>query len=119
MLAVSLLDLGQGLGVQESAHAVSGHEGEAGLEEIQTTERRELVEHHQELVFAALGAICVELLVQPAPDLVEDQAHERLGPRNVRWRSNFIERDGVAGLGHLGNETGKASCRDRGGQYEK
>src|SRR3546814_7613548 len=49
MLAVSLLDLVQGLRDQESAHAVSGHEGEAGLEEIQTTERRELVEHHQEL----------------------------------------------------------------------
>src|SRR3546814_4710063 len=48
MLAVSLLDLVQGLRDQESAHAVSGHEGEAGLEEIQTTERRELVEHRSE-----------------------------------------------------------------------
>src|SRR3546814_6213028 len=103
MLAVSLLDLVQGLRDQESAHAVSGHEGEAGLEEIQTTERRELVEHHQELVFAALGAICLELLGQPAPDLVEDQAHERLGPRNVRWRNNYIERDGVVGLDQIGN----------------
>src|SRR3546814_18830576 len=55
MLAVSLLDLIQGLRDQESAHAVSGPEGEAGLEEIQATERRELVEHHRELVFAAMG----------------------------------------------------------------
>src|SRR3546814_15798348 len=76
MLAVSLLDLGQGLRDQESAPAVSGHEGDAGLEEIQTTERRELVEPHQELVFAPMDAIPDEL--PGPPDLTHDTNGQRV-----------------------------------------
>src|SRR3546814_8534902 len=45
--------------------------------EVETPQGDELVEHHQKLMFAPLRRVGVELLGQPTPDLVEDQAHER------------------------------------------
>src|SRR3546814_17355587 len=74
------------------------HERQAGLEEIQASKCRELVEHHQQLVFAAGCPGTVELLGEPAPDLIEDQPHQRFGSAAVRWRDH---------------EIGRASCRER------
>ena len=69
---------------QISADAVARHEGERGLEEIQPAQRRELVEHHQQLMLAALGRIALQALGQAAADLVQDQPDQRLGAGNIR-----------------------------------
>src|SRR3546814_4945470 len=50
VFAIGLLDLVQTLGDEESAHAIAGHEGETGFEEVEPSERRKLVEHHQQLM---------------------------------------------------------------------
>src|SRR3546814_14105148 len=90
MLAVRLLNLVEALGDQKGSNAVTGHEGEAGFEEIQAAERRELVQHHQQTV--ALRVICG--LIQPrrqaTPDLVEDQTDQWLGAADVRRRDDEI-----------------------------
>src|SRR3546814_12372192 len=78
----------------EGAHSVAGYERQAGLEEIQASKCRELVEHHQQLVFAAGCPGTVELLGEPAPDLIEDQPHQRFGSADVRWRRSEERRVG-------------------------
>src|SRR3546814_9989950 len=77
VFAVGFLDLVERLGDEESADAVARHEGKARLEEVEPPERRKLVEHHQELMLAPLRPVGVELLGQPQPDLVENEADER------------------------------------------
>ena len=54
VLAVGLGDLVERLGDQIGADAIAGHEGERRLEEVEPSQRRKLVEHHQQLVLAAL-----------------------------------------------------------------
>src|SRR5271156_4983097 len=44
---ISFFDLIQGLRDQESPKPVGRHEGKRGLEEVQPTERRELIEHEK------------------------------------------------------------------------
>src|SRR3546814_15733789 len=83
MLAIGLFYLVEALRDQEGAHAIARHESQARLEEIEPPERGELVEHHQQPVLAVVGAIGVEFLGQPPPDLVEHEAHERSAPRDV------------------------------------
>ena len=46
---VGLVDLVQGLRHQEGAHAIAGHERQRRLEEVEPAERRELVQHQQQL----------------------------------------------------------------------
>src|SRR3546814_2142889 len=88
VLAIGLLELVQRLGDQEGAHAVAGHEGQAGLEEVEPSERRKLVEHHEELMLGRPARLFgVELFGESAADLVEDQADQRLGPADVGGRS--------------------------------
>src|SRR3546814_6729610 len=77
VLTVGLLDLVESLRVQERLDAVAGHEGGRGFEEIESAELWELVEHEQEPVRSCAR---VQLLGQAAPDLVEDEPDERLGP---------------------------------------
>src|SRR3546814_6442600 len=91
MLAVRLLNQVEALGDQKVSNAVTGHEGEAGFEEIQAAERRELVQHHQQTV--ALRVICglIQPLRQATPDLVEDQTDQWLGAADVRRRDDEIE----------------------------
>ena len=103
VLAIGLGDLVEALRDQVGADAVAGHEGERRLEEIEPSERRELVEHHQELVLAALPGIAFQPLGQPAADLVEDQAHQRLGPRDVRRRNDQVERDRPRRVDQIGD----------------
>src|SRR3546814_9754321 len=93
IFAISLLDLVERLGDQEGADAIAGHEGKAGLEEVEPPERRKLVQHHQELVLAVAVPDAFELLGQAAADLVEHQADQRLCPADVRWRDDQRERD--------------------------
>ena len=64
--------------------------GERRFKEVETAERRKLVEHQQQPVALAR---CGQLLGQPAADLVEDQADERLGAVDVGRRDNEIEAD--------------------------
>src|SRR3546814_3689949 len=52
--AVSLLDLIERLRDEECLQAVSRHEGQGALEEIESSERRKLVEHHQDAVATVL-----------------------------------------------------------------
>ena len=51
--------------------------------------RRKLVEHQQQPVPSSL---CMQVLGQPAADLIEDQAHQRLGPADVGGRHDEVER---------------------------
>src|SRR3546814_2892091 len=78
-------------------------ERQAGLEEIQASKCRELVEHHQQLVFAAGCPGTVELLGEPAPDLIEDQPHQRFGSADVRWRDHEVERGWLSRLDEIGD----------------
>src|SRR3546814_6270706 len=112
MLAIGLFYLVEALRDQEGAHAIARHESQARLEEIEPPERGELVEHHQQPVLAVVGAIGVELLGQPPPDLVEHEAHERLGPRDVRRRDDEIERHRVLTFDKI-CDTPVAPRRDR------
>src|SRR3546814_17803566 len=116
VFAIGLLDLVQTLGDEESAHAIAGHEGETGFEEVEPSERRKLVEHHQQLMAAHARCVIVELLGEPAPDLVEDQADERPGAVDVRGRNDKIERDRMLGFRseerRVGQE-GVSTCRSR------
>src|SRR3546814_20208489 len=94
VLAIGLLELVQRLGDQEGAHAVAGHEGQAGLEEVEPSERRKLVEHHEELMLGRPARLFgVELFGESAADLVEDQADQRLGPADVGGRDEKLERN--------------------------
>ncbi len=78
VLAVGLVDLVERLRDEEAADAVARHEGQRRLEEVQAAQRRELVEHQQQLVAALDAVAAVERFGEPPPDLVEDQADERL-----------------------------------------
>ena len=53
---IGLLDLVQALGDQEAPDAVARHERERALEEVEAPERRELVEHQEQLLPAAIGS---------------------------------------------------------------
>ena len=88
VLAVGLLDLVQRLRDQEALQAVARHEGERALEEIEPAERREFVEHQQQAMPSSLR---LQLFGQSPADLVEDQAHERLGAADVRRRHDQVE----------------------------
>src|SRR3546814_5152279 len=81
--AVSLLDLIERLRDEECLQAVSRHEGQGALEEIESSERRKLVEHHQDAVATVLR---MKVFGQSSADLVEHQADERLCARDVRGR---------------------------------
>jgi len=89
VLPVGLLDLVQRLGDQEGLQPIARHEGELALEEVEPPKRRELVEHQQQTMPTSFR---FELLGQTASDLVEHEAHQRLGARDVRGRHNEIER---------------------------
>ena len=55
VLAIGLGDLVERLRDQIGADAVSRHERKRRLEEVEPAQRRKLVEHHQQLVLAALA----------------------------------------------------------------
>src|SRR3546814_9582865 len=104
VLAIGLLELVQRLGDQEGAHAVAGHEGQAGLEEVEPSERRKLVEHHEELMLGRPARLFgVELFGESAADLVEAQADQRLGPADVGGRDDKIERNRMLRLDEIGD----------------
>ena len=86
---VGLFDLVERLGDQERLQAVARHEGQGRLEEVQSPQCRELVEHQQQTVAVCLG---LEVFGQPASDLVEQQTDQRLGPVDVRRRHDEVER---------------------------
>src|SRR3546814_13494908 len=50
VLAVGLLDMVEALRDQEGPHAVAGEEGEAGLEEVEPSQRRKLVRSEERRV---------------------------------------------------------------------
>ena len=97
---VGLLDLVERLGDEETLQPVAGHEGEGALEEVEPPERRELVEHKKQAVLAGL---CVQLLRQPPPNLVQDQAHKGLGARDVRGCDDEVERRRAVAFDEVGD----------------
>ena len=103
VLAIGLLDLVQRLCDQERAHAIARHERESGLEEVEPSERRKLVQHHQQLVPARTRTLLFEPLCQPAPDLVEHQPDERLGAADVGGRDDEVERNGPPRIDQVGD----------------
>ena len=84
---VGFLDLVQGLGDEEGPHAVSGHERERCLEEVEPPERGEFVQHQEE---PAPGGTRL-LFRQPAGNLVQDKPHQGFRARDVRWRTGEVE----------------------------
>jgi hypothetical protein len=56
------------------------------VEEIEQSKSRQLVEHEQQPMRAALG---LEVLGET---MVEDQSHQRLGTADVLWRYDELER---------------------------
>ena len=92
---VGLLDLVQRLGDQEGLQPIASHEGQRAFEEIETAERREFVEHQQQAMPTGLR---LQVLGEPAADLVEDQAHQRLCAADVRRRHHQEEAHRPIGL---------------------
>src|SRR5690606_41919390 len=76
---------------QKALEAVARHEGQGGLERIQTAERGKLVQHQQQPMPLAGGG---QFLRQPPADLVEDQADERLG-RSEEHTSELQSRENL------------------------
>lgn len=71
VLAIGLLDLVQRLSDQKGLEAISCHEGQRALEEIEPSQRGELVQHQQDAVPLAVH---LKFFGQAPPDLIEDQA---------------------------------------------
>jgi hypothetical protein len=88
---IGFLDLIERLRNEEGFQAVACHEGERRLEEVEPPERRKLVEHEEHAVASGFG---IELFGQSPSNLVEHQAHERLGAADVGGRHNEIESRG-------------------------
>ncbi len=65
---------------QETADAVSGLVSERAFEEVEPPQRREFIEHHQELVTPLFVVSALQALGQPAPDLIQHKANKRFGP---------------------------------------
>src|ERR1700689_1450888 len=104
-------ELIQALCDQEAADAVARHKCKLALEEVQAPERRELIEHQQEFLPAPIG---IQALGQPTSDLIEHEAHQRLGAGDIGgwydqvqgyWLSaiNQITNAPIAPSRHLGN----------------
>ncbi len=100
---IGLLDLVQRLGDQERADAVARHERQILLKEVEPPLGRELVEHDEELAPVGAGR---QLLGEPPADLVQDQAHQRPGARQVGRRNHQVEADGRRALHQIGDAPG-------------
>ena len=98
--AIGLLDLVQRLGDEEGLEAITRHEGKGALEEVEATERGKLIEHKQQAVTVALR---LQILGQPAADLIEDQADQRLGAVDVGGRHHEVERGRMLAADHVGD----------------
>ena len=81
MCPIGLVDLIERLSDEKGLESISGHEGEHGLEEVEASQRRKLVEHQKEAVTHLLG---MKVLGQSPSDLVEQQAYQRLGAADGR-----------------------------------
>ena len=110
VLAVGFVDLVERLRDEEAADAVAGHERQRRLEKVEPAQRRELVEHQQQLVATCDAVAAVERFGQASADLVEDQAHQRLGAADVRRRHDQVQRNGMVG----GDQIGDAPVAARG-----
>src|SRR3546814_16651177 len=67
-------------------------------------------------MLASLRWVSVELLGQPMPDLIENEANEWLCPRNIRRRNDQIERGRMVGLNQVGDAPVAARCDRRDGR---
>jgi hypothetical protein len=103
VLAVGLVDLVEGLRDQEGAQSVARHEGQRTLEEVEPTQRRELVEHQQQLVASGNAIRTIERFGQASADLVENQADQGLGAADVRGRHHQVQRHRVIGIDQVGD----------------
>ena len=103
VLAVGFVDLVERLGDKKTADSVARHEGKRRLEEVQAAQRRELIEHQQQLVAAFDAVAAVERFGEPSADLVEDQANERFRPRNIRRWHYQIKRHRMLGRDQVGD----------------
>ena len=93
VLAIGLLDLVQRLRDEKAFQAIAGHERQRALEEVEPTQCWKLVEHEQQALPLALG---LQIFGQSTANLVQQQADERLGARDVRRRDDEVKRDGSA-----------------------
>ena len=112
---IGFFDLIERLGDQEGAQAVTGHESQGALEEVEPAERGKLVEHQQDLSAAIAVDLAVQLLGQPAADLVENEPDKRLGPRNVGWRNNEVKRDRLLRIDQVRDAPVASRCHLRHG----
>ena len=87
VLAVGLFDLVQRLGNEEGFDAVACHEGKCAFEEVEAAQRRKFIEHQQQAVRTFSRG---QLFGKPPPDLIEDEADQRLGPADVAGRYDQI-----------------------------
>ena len=87
--AIGPFDLIERLRDQEALQAIACHEGQRGFEKVEPAQRWELVEHQEEPVSSTF---CIQVFGQAAANLIENEAHQRLGPADVRRRDYKIER---------------------------
>src|SRR3546814_9891620 len=110
VFAIGLLDLVQTLGDEESAHAIAGHEGETGFEEVEPSERRKLVEHHQQLMARRVSGArtrseehtselqSLMRISYAVFCLKKKKQHIDIHNNNICPNSNSIERDTILGV---------------------
>ena len=97
---VSFLDLVQRLRDEERLQTVACHEGERALEKVQAPKGGKFVEHEQQPVSIALR---LQVLGEATADLIEDQADQRLGPVDVRWRHHEVKCGWMLAANHVGD----------------
>ena len=86
---VGFFNLVERLRDQECLDPVACNKGQGAFEEVEPPQSREFVEHEHDALSASFGS---QLFGQAAPDLIEHQADERLGPADIGRRNDQIER---------------------------
>ncbi len=103
VLAIGLVDLIKRLRDEKAADAVTRHERQRGLEEIQAAERGKLVEHQEQHVATCDAVAAVERFGQTPADLIEGQPLQRLRAADVRRRHDQVKRDRMIGRDQVGD----------------
>lgn len=103
VLTVGFLDLIQALGDQESLDAIAPHEREGAFKEVEPSECGKFIQHHQQ---AMIMFMRVQILGQPAPDLVQHQTDQRFCATDIRGWYAEIKRGGTTPFDNISNPPG-------------
>ena len=106
--SVRLLQLVERLRDEQSLEPVAGHERQPALEEFEPAERREFVEQKEQPMLVGRSAADLQGLGQAAADLVQHQADDGAGARQIARRHDQIQAHRGLGVHQIGDA--KVAC---------